>query len=119
MSLQLGGKARGLKFNIGTLQKLKEVYDVDPLNWKSEGTTWDNVFPYGVKILHAALLSNCMSKKEEPDFTQENVEEWALELSAGDLTEVINSYNRIWSTSKEKANGEVSKDETFHVGATV
>jgi len=119
MSLQLGGKQRGLKFNIGTLNCLRKQYDVDPLNWKSEGGTWDNVFPYGVKILHAALLSNCASKKEEPDFTKEDVEEWANDLSAGELTEVIVSYNNIFSTSKEKANGEVSKDDTFHVGATV
>lgn len=110
MSLEIGGKVRGLKFNVGTLKCLGDVTCKDPLQYKSEGESFTEILPYAINITHAALLSNCLSKKEQPDFTAAEVEEWVNDLSGFDLTEIINHYNAIFAPPKPSANGEVSKD---------
>jgi hypothetical protein len=65
-----------------------------------------------VKIIYVALLSNCRSKKEEPDFKLADVEQWAEELTGADLTQVVNMWNGqfIFSQKEPSANGEVGKD---------
>jgi hypothetical protein len=110
LSLELGGKVRGLKFNIGTLRCLKDVAGVDPLDFKAESDKLSDLLPYAEKILHAALLSNCLSKKEAPDFTAEDIAAWFNDLDLPIITDVINRYNGIFSTNKPSANGEVGKD---------
>lgn len=110
LSLELGGKARGLKFNIGTLRCLKDVAGVDPLDFKAESDKFSDLLPYAEKILHAALLSNCLSKKEHADFTDADVSEWMNELDVPTITEIITLYNGIFSTPKLSANREVGKD---------
>lgn len=110
MALELGGKTRGLKFNIGTLKYLKEVTGIDPMDFKVESNRFDELLPYATSILHAALLSNCLSKREDPDFSADDIKVWVNELSVGDLTEVIYMYNGIFAVSKPSVNGEVDKD---------
>jgi hypothetical protein len=109
MTLKLGGQVRGLKFNIGTLKCLRDITGIDPLAYKAESDTFQDLLPYATKIMHAALLSNCLSKKEQPDFRDEDVSVWVDELSVAELTEVIAHYNSIFTT-KLSANGEVGKD---------
>lgn len=110
MSLELGDKVRGLKFNVGTLKCLGEITGEDPLTFKAEGEEFKAILPYAVKITHAALLSNCLSKKESPDFSAEDVKMWVNDLSGYELTQIISYYNAIFSPPKASANGEVSKD---------
>jgi hypothetical protein len=106
----LGGVSRGLKFNIGTLKCLKDVTGVDPTDFKAESSNFSDLLPYAEKILHAALLSNCLSKKEPPDFTAEDITTWMNELDVPTLTMVINLYNGIFAIQTPSANGEVGKD---------
>lgn len=110
MSLEIGGKVRGLKFNVGLLKCLEGIIGGDPLQYKTEGSSFSEILPFAINITHAALLSNCLSKKEAPDFTAEDVEQWVNDLSGYDLTEIINQYNGIFSQPKPSANGEVGKD---------
>lgn len=110
LSLELGGKTRGLKFNIGTLKCLKDVAGIDPLDFKAESDKLSDLLPYAEKILHAALLSNCLSKKEDPDFSAADVAEWMDELDIPTVTDIITRYNSIFATPKSAANGEVGKD---------
>lgn len=110
MSLELGDKTRGLKFNIGTLKCLEEVAGIDPLEFKAESDKLSDLLPYGEKILHAALLSNCLSKKEAADFTAEDVAQWLNELDIPTVTEIITLYNGIFRTPTQATNGEVGKD---------
>lgn len=110
ITLELGGISRGLKFNIGTLKYLKDVTGIDPMEYKVETNTFAELLPYATNILHAALLSNCLSKKEQPDFTAADVQGWVDDLSVSDLTEVILKYNEIFVSPKAQANGEVGKD---------
>jgi len=110
MPLEIGGKVRGLKFNVGTLKCLRDITGADPLQFKAEGESFDDILPYAIKITHAALLSNCLSKKEAPDFTADDIEQWVNDLSGYDLTEIIMYFNRIFKQPNPSANGEVSKD---------
>jgi hypothetical protein len=112
ITLLLGDKERGLKFNVGTLNFLQSEFDIDPLLFKAESTGWKDLLPYAVKIIYVALLSNCRSKKEEPDFKLADVEQWAEELTGADLTQVVNMWNGqfIFSQKEPSANGEVGKD---------
>lgn len=111
MSLEIGGKVRGLKFNVGTLKCLGDIINgEDPLKFKAQSDNFADILPYATKIAHAAMLSNCLSKKEAPDFTAEDVEQWVNDLSGFDLTTIINNYNGIFNQPKSSANGEVGKD---------
>jgi hypothetical protein len=112
ITLLLGEKERGLKFNVGTLNFLQSEFDIDPLLFKAESTGWKDLLPYAVKIIYVAMLSNCRSKKEEPDFKLADVEQWAEELTGADLTQVVNMWNGqfIFSQKEPSANGEVGKD---------
>ena len=110
LSLELGGKARGLKFNIGTLRCLEQATGADPLNFKAESDKLSDLLPYAEKILYAALLSNCLSKKEAPDFSAEDVTEWLNDLDVWTITDVITRFNGIFSSNKPSVNGEVGKD---------
>lgn len=110
LSLELGGKQRGLKFNIGTLKCLKDVTGVEPTDFKADSTNFSDLLPYAEKILHAALLSNCLSKKEPAEFTTDDVTDWMNELDVPTITIIINLYNGIFTVSEPSANGEVGKD---------
>lgn len=110
MTLELGGKVRGLKFNVGTLKCLRDVSGIDPMEYKAESNSFEVLIPYATNILYAALLSNCLSKKEEPDFTAEDIKGWVDELTVTDLTAVILKYNEIFIAPNTHANGEVGKD---------
>jgi hypothetical protein len=110
LSLELGGEARGLKFNIGTLRCLKDVAGVDPIDFKAESDKLSDLLPYAEKIFHAALLSNCLSKKEAPDFTEEDIIAWFNDFDLPTITEIINRYNSIFTSEKPSVNGEVGKD---------
>jgi hypothetical protein len=109
ISLELGGVPRGLKFNIGTLRCLKDVTGIDPLDFKAESEKISDLLPYAESLMHAALLSNCLSKKLPADFTAEDVTVWFNDLDIATITDIINRYNNIFSASPS-ANGEVGKD---------
>lgn len=109
LSLELGGIQRGLKFNIGTLRCLKDVTGIDPLDFKAESDKISDLLPYAEKLMHAALLSNCLSKKEQATFTVEDVTIWFNDLDIATITDIINHYNNIFSASPS-ANGEVGAD---------
>lgn len=110
LSLELGGKTRGLKFNIGTLKCMKEISGDDPLELKAEGSDLFSLLPFAERVLHAALLANCLSKKEAADFTADDVAEWMNELDVPTITDIVNLYTGIFTVPKSSANGEVSKD---------
>lgn len=110
ISVELDGKARGLKFNIGTLRCLKDVAGVDPLEFKAESGKFEDILPYAEKIFHAALLANCLSMRVAPDFTSEDVTTWFNDLDIPTITEITSCYNGIFTSDKPSANGEVGKD---------
>lgn len=112
ISLELGGEKRGLSFNNNTLQFMQSEFDIDPLTFKAESTSWKDLLPYAVKIVYVALLSNYKSKKQEPSFGLQDVEDWVGEMNGAELTEVVSMWNGQFRMDAEpSANGEVGGDK--------
>lgn len=107
LQLEVGEKARGLKFNMRTLDFIADLTGKDPFSFKPDAEDLKGVSKYAQTIFHAALLSNCASKKEVPDFAEEEVKEWFAELTPGDVALIIDMIN---APAQMPANGEVSKD---------
>jgi hypothetical protein len=111
LQLDLGGVKRGLKFNMMTCELLEEITGQDPL--QQLGIVKDRNFKElkGVvfDIFYAALLSNCKSKKEEPDFTKEQALDWFnFDLHPVYLYKIIQAFNSVHS--EFSANGEGGKE---------
>lgn len=111
ITLELGGQERGLNFNVNTLEFMQTELGIDPLAYKAESTAWKDLLPYVVNIVYVALLSNCKSKKVDPDFTLENVKEWVGELSGAEMSKVATMWNGQFNDIPQdpSANGEVGK----------
>lgn len=105
LQLELGGKKRGLKFNMNTLDKIEQLTGEDPTQFLPATKSYSDAKKYAIILIHAALLSNCDSKKEEPDFTESDVTEWYKELTFSEVTEVINVFK-----GKEAGSGEADGD---------
>lgn len=109
LQLEIGGKLRGLKFNMGTYQAISDLTGQDPLTFAPASNAYADLVPYARTIFHAALLSNCKSKKEEPDFTQADVDAWFDEFGIKDVTLIINMHTGVQDNSPS-VNGEADKD---------
>lgn len=92
MQLPLGGKQRGLKFNMGTLKFIGELTGGNPLNFNVDTNDLSGIYNTAKTIIHAALLSNCLSKRENADFDAEDVDAWVSELSMHESTAVLNAF---------------------------
>jgi len=77
IQLELGGKARGLKFNQMAVITMTNYLDFNNL-----------AATYGYALIYAGLVANCYVKREEPDFTFEQVCDWVETLTPEQLTEV-------------------------------
>lgn len=95
--MEIGGAQRTLRFNIRTMNCLQEITGIDPLQFKAESDTWSEILPYATKIIHAALLAECMCNKQEPDFTADDVQNWINDLNGADLLDVITRYNAMFT----------------------
>ena len=107
LQLEIGDQVRGLKFNMRTLDFIQQLTGKDPFTFRAASNDFKDVKEYALVIFHAALLSNCASKKEEPDFKAEEVAEWFHELNPSDVWLIVNTLSEPVETP---ANGEVSKD---------
>lgn len=109
LQLDLGGKPRGLKFNMGTYKALAELTGQDPLKYLPFSESFEALVPFALNIFHAALLSNCASKEEQPDFTAADVARWFDELSITEVTHIINLHTGK-ADIKPSVNGEAGAD---------
>jgi hypothetical protein len=86
---ELGGRKLGLKFNIGTVFIAREVAGEEIAHVPAD-------LQESVIITYSALLSNCRTKKEEPDFTLKDVAEWVLDLgSLKDIKDISEAFQGI------------------------
>lgn len=106
MQVQLGGKPRGLKFNMGTLRFIGELTGNNPLTFDFSATDMTAIYNTARTVIHAALLSNCLSKRENADFDAEDVDAWVSELSVGQSTEILNAYAAANEVEKEPETGK-------------
>ena len=96
IQMELGGKPRGLKFNQMSVVTMTKYLD------------FDNVpATYGYALIYAGLVSSCYVKREEPDFTFEQVCDWVDEVSvdevikARDVFEATQSFKSLTDSVSE------------------
>jgi hypothetical protein len=84
IQIEIGGKLRGLKFN----QLALEVYNK---NIDFERPMASAIYA----TFYAGLLGNCYVKREEPDFTFEQVTDWVDEIFSEKKDE-IEKVCKVW-----------------------
>lgn len=106
IKVKLGGKERGLKFNMGTLYHLGTLSGEDPLKISQGGTLLEQ-FNSLKNLIHASLLSNCDSQDKEPDFTEKDVHKWVSQLSSAEAKKISMAFAKAYN---DPAAGEGGTD---------
>ncbi len=81
VQINIGGKDRGLKFN--------QMADTEYLITVGNNT---NPIAHTYAMVWAGLISNCYAKKEEVDFTFEDVIDWCEKVKDTDFTKILECY---------------------------
>lgn len=81
IQIDIGGKLRGLKFNQLSLEVYTKNVNYEQPNASAIYATF-----------YAGLIGNCYVKKEEPDFTFEQVTDWVDEVGKNDIEKVCNLW---------------------------
>ena len=100
ISLELGGKQRGLKFNQMAVITMTNYMDFDNL-----------AATYGYALVYAGLVANCYVKREEPDFNFEQVCDWVESLTPEDLLKVRECFESTQTFKTLQANTATDSKE--------
>lgn len=100
IKVKLGGKERGLKYNMGALRHLGEITKSDPLDFTNVADPLKQ-FDFVKSIVHAGLLANADSKKTEPDFNEKEVVEWVSELTAQEAATITEFFGKAYAVGGE------------------
>jgi hypothetical protein len=98
--IETGDRKRGLKFNNRTMDFIekitgKDAFQFQPAFVEGQNPTYKALVDFATTIIHAALLSNCASKKEEPDFSADDVAEWVNELAPADIYKATDAFRTL------------------------
>lgn len=110
LQLELGGKLRGLKFNQLAIEIISTHND----------TNTQSAFMYA--MIYGGLMGNSYVKREEPDYTFEDVCDWVdvMENKAeaiAKVTEVLTS-TQVWK-NLVKAGEEITEEKKKVNSATI
>lgn len=107
IQVELGGKMRGLKFNLGTLKHIGEITGEDPFAFSVNIKEYAQFMKDLGIIIYAGLLSNAQSKKIEPDFNFEEANRWALELeNIQDALTIVSGYHSAFQVTPISREGD-------------
>ncbi len=81
VQINLGGQLRGLKFNQGAHAEIQSRYK------EGQNETFISYI-----VIYGGLLGNCFVKEIEPDFTFENVCDWADQMTVEDVNAITQAY---------------------------
>lgn len=98
IQVTIGGKPRGLKFNQMAVLTMTQYLDYNNM-----------AATYGYALVYSGLIANCYVKREEPDFTFEQVCDWADELTVDDLTKIRECFE---STQTFKTLTKAGEEQT-------
>ena len=93
---KIGGKDRGLKFNLGALKHIGDITGNDPLAFTLNESPADQ-FRFVFTIVYAGLLANADAKKQEPDFSKDDVESWVKDLEMPEAVEIIKFFTAAYN----------------------
>ena len=109
IQLVLGGETRTLRFSMGTLKFIGELTGSDPLAFGA-GITENpgRLFDMVKTIVHAGLLQEAKSAKQNVGFTADDVDDWVSDLDTATAMEIIGHYSKAFSAG-EGDNPNVKK----------
>ena len=107
IKVKLGGKERGLKYNMGALKHLGKLNGSDPLDF-TQVADFSKQFDFIKVIVHAGLLANADSKKTEPEFSEADVIDWVSELSAQEAAEITQFFAKCYAVGGEASDNTQS-----------
>jgi hypothetical protein len=110
IQLEIGGKKRGLKFMQLTLHILNEYTD------KSSDAM--QIATAGYALVYAGLRSNSFVKKEEPDYTWEDVCGWVEKMPDEDIKAVTAAFNESIGFQADLPKEEVKKKKVKKITST-
>jgi len=95
IQIEISGKPRGLKFNQMAVVTMTKYLD------------FDNVAAtYGYALVYAGLVSGCYVKREEPDFTFEQVCDWVDDMPVDELIKIRDVFESTQSFKALISNAE-------------
>ena len=106
IQVTLGDKPRGLKFNILALKLFNDTVDYNRFNETAN-----------YAMVYAGLYANCFVKREEPDFTFEDVVEWVDQLSQKEVDDIslvmasLDAFKKMLPQSEEPAKEETAEEK--------
>lgn len=101
IQIEIGGRLRGLKFNRGAYVIFTQSVDFEFF-----------VATYAYGFVYAGLMGNCYVKREDPDFTFEQVCEWVDALPI----EVLQGVQKVFESTTDFLNAvKVAEAETTAV----
>jgi hypothetical protein len=95
--VQLGGKERTLRFDVGTLKLISQQTKKDALN-PLEGEQWYSSLLYAC---YYGMLRYCRSQKRDPDFEMPDVEEWVDSLSTQEMADIMKLYTAAYTVKTD------------------
>lgn len=101
LTLNLGGNDVTLKFNIGTLRKLKTIMGKDPLQALTQVDTFGAI-DFAEHVVHAGMLSN------DPKADVSKVTEWMDSTMPDTATKIITAFTSAYTS--DTASPEGGKD---------
>ena len=101
ISITIGDKPRGLKFNQMAVMTMTTYLDYNNL-----------AATYGYALVYSGLLANCYVKREEPDFDFEKVCDWVELLSMEDLLKIKDCFEATQTYKTLIASQVVEETET-------
>ena len=100
IQIDIGGKLRGWKGNQMTVILMAQYSDLQ---------NYEVTASYA--MVYAGLKANCYVKREETDFTFEEVCDWVEELPEGILLDIVNMFTEIQAYKNLIKKGEDVEEE--------
>ena len=103
IKIEIGGKERGLKFNQFAVVTMAKYADLD----NYEATV-------GYAMVYGGLKANCYVKREEADFTFEEVCDWVDNLQSDSLMCIYNVFSetQVYQKLVEKQDEPATKKKS-------
>lgn len=111
LPIKIGGRELGFRLRNKTIDILgDEIGEKDPLAYVPESMKWKDFKEYAITILYAGIVSDILYKKEQVDFTKDELKQWVEDCDPDVFYNVTNMYALFRSPKIIHVNGEVDKD---------
>jgi hypothetical protein len=105
INLDLGGEKRGIKFSMGTLEHLESITGEDPYKFAIRTDNVKDFLRDATIVIYAGLLSNSDAKREEPQYTKEDVSTWVRDLGFSEIMSILQVYQKAYSSTASQEGG--------------